>query len=187
MKQWVVRFASLYVFNVLVLLAIGFLLPRVQVGFAALWGAVILTAGTIWLKPLISRLFAPTADKIARKQNRLGEKLVQYGAVFVVELIVWILVVVLSGIRVQGLVFAWILPPLLLLVAWIIYDQVDDAIHARTSALYDRAETGLNRRESAGSGAGAEPPSPQTSAARAELKDGLTPEQRRMFDDLDKS
>ncbi len=139
MKSWIVRFLSLYVFNVVVLLVIGMLLPSVGVGWAALWAGVILTAATIWLKPLITKLFTGSAAKSAGQRTRAGEKAVQYGIVFVVELIVWILVVVLSGVRVDGFFWGWALPPLLLLVAWVIYDRVDDKVEARTGALYDRA------------------------------------------------
>jgi len=62
MRKWIVRFVSLYVFDVVVLLLMG-LLPGVRVGWAALWGAVILTAATIWLKPLITRMFRGMAAK----------------------------------------------------------------------------------------------------------------------------
>ncbi len=139
MKSWIVRFLSLYVFNVVVLLVIGMLLPSVGVGWAALWAGVILTAATIWLKPLITKLFTGSAAKSAGQRTRAGEKAVQYGIVFVVELIVWILVVIFSGVRVDGFFWGWALPPLLLLVAWVIYDRVDDKVEARTGALYDRA------------------------------------------------
>ena len=43
MKTWVVRFLSLLVFNIVVLLVIGWLTPA-RVGFSAFWGGVILTA-----------------------------------------------------------------------------------------------------------------------------------------------
>ena len=39
MKAWVVRFVSLYVFNVVVLLLIGLLTPA-HVGWAAIWASV---------------------------------------------------------------------------------------------------------------------------------------------------
>ncbi|HYP72959.1 MAG TPA: hypothetical protein VEP72_02655, partial [Microbacterium sp.] len=84
MKTWIVRFASLYVFNVVVLLVIGMLLPSVRVGWAALWAAVILTAATIWLKPLLSKVLAGAAARGAQTRTRAGQKIVQYGAVFIV-------------------------------------------------------------------------------------------------------
>jgi len=183
MKSWIVRFVSLYVFNVVVLLVIG-LLPSVRVGWAALWAGVILTAATVWIKPLITKMFTGSAAKSARQRTRVGEKAVQYGIVFAVELIVWILVVIFSGVRVSGFFWGWALPPLLLLVAWVIYDRVDDKVEARTGALYDRATGRAGGAAVADSPA--PPPAPEVRAARDELADGLTPEQRRMLDDLGK-
>ena len=63
MKTWIVRFVSLYVFNVLVLLLIGLILPTVAVGWSALWGSVILTAATIWVKPAIGGWFRSLAAR----------------------------------------------------------------------------------------------------------------------------
>lgn len=184
MKSWIVRFASLYVFNVLVLLAIGFLLPSVRVGWAALWAAVVLTAATIWLKPLVTRFFTGSAAKSAGQRTKAGEKLVQYGIVFVVELIVWALVVFFSGVSVSGIFWGWLIPPLLLLVAWIVYDLVDDKLEARAGSLYDRANIGIRGARASSAPAA---PSREESIGREELRDGLTPEQRRMLDDLGKS
>ncbi len=176
MKTWVVRFVSLYLFNVVVLLLIG-LIPGVGVGWAAFWAAIILTAGTIWLKPLVTRWFQGMAAKSAGQRTKVGEKLVQFGLVFVVELIVWVLVVLLSGVRVTGWFWGWILPPIALLIAWIIYDAVDDKVEAKAGEVYDKALGGRNETP-------AVPPSPQARAAQEELKDGLTAEQRRMLDEL---
>lgn len=179
MKAWLVRFASLYVFNLVVLLVIGFLTPA-RVGWAALWASVLLTAATLWLKPLIAKGFASATARSAQSRTRTGQKVVQYGAVFVVELIIWILVVVFSRITVGGFFWGWILPPVLLLIAWAIYDAVDDRIEARAGALFDSA-TG---RRAASGGASAPATGTLDPAAKVELDDGLTPEQRKMLDDL---
>lgn len=182
MKTWIVRFASLYAFNLVVLLLIGLLLPSVSVGWAALWSSVLLTAATIWLKPLISKLFTGAANKSAGQRTAAGETLVQYGIVFVVDLLIWIFVVIFSGVRVGGFFWGWVIPPIVLLIAWIIYDRVDDRIQATAGDLYDKAEAGIRgtRRSTATTGA-----APAVDpAVRQELNDGLTPEQRRMLDDL---
>ncbi|MBN9154851.1 MAG: hypothetical protein J0J05_12790 [Microbacterium sp.] len=176
MRKWIVRFVSLYVFDVVVLLLMG-LLPGVRVGWAALWGAVILTAATIWLKPLITRMFRGMAAKSADQRTKLGEKLVQFGVVFVVELIVWLLVVWFSGVDVKGWFWGWVLPPIALLIAWIIYDAIDDRVEARTGAIYDRATGGMATDAAAA-------PTATEQSGRRELHDGLTDEQRRMLDEL---
>lgn len=180
MKSWIVRFASLYVFNVVVLLVIGWVLSTVRVGWAALWASVILTAATIWLKPAIGKAFSNAAAKSSSSRTAAGEKLVQYGAVLLVELIIWVLVVLFSGVQVRGFVWGWVLPPVLLLIAWIIYDAIDDRVEAKTGEVYDRARSGI-RGGTAPSPGGTSAPSPSVAA---ELDDGLTPEQRKMLDDL---
>ncbi|MEV7693115.1 hypothetical protein AB0N73_07255 [Microbacterium sp. NPDC089189] len=195
MKAWVVRFASLYLFNVVVLLVIGAIFGSVRVGWAALWASLLLTAGTIWLKPLLRRLFRGMAARSASRRSRMAEKLVQALIVFVIELGLWIVVVVFSSVDVRGWLLGWILPPIALLIAFAIYDLVDDRIEARAGALYDR----VGRRgataattDTAAAGippvprpAGAAPAASPPPAARAkDPYDGLTAEQRRMLDDL---
>ncbi|TQJ29566.1 hypothetical protein [Microbacterium sp. SLBN-146] len=182
MKAWVVRFVSLYLFNVVVLLVMGWIVPGVAVGWAAFWAAILLTAATIWLKPVIKKAFAGAAAKSAGQRTRAGEWLVQAVLVFLVELIIWIAVVLLSGVSVRGWFWGWVLPPIALLIAWAIYAAVDDRIEARAGAVYDRATGGR-----ATDAAAARPEVRSTRAGetgRRELKDGLTDEQRRMLDEL---
>lgn len=144
MKTWIVRFASLYVFDVVVLLLIGAFVPGVRVGLSALWAGVILAAATIWLKPVVHRVFLSFAKGTPRGAVR--EKLVQYLLVLAVAAVVWVIVVVFTGVNVGGFFFfwGWVVPPVLLTAAWAIYDLVDDRIEARTGRLYDRA-TGADR------------------------------------------
>jgi hypothetical protein len=188
MKNWVVRAVSLYAFNVVVLLLIGLLMSSVSVGWNALWAAVILTLATLALKPALLRMFRGAASKSAQTRTRVGEKLVQYVLVFVVELIVWVLTVLLSGVDVHGWFWGYVLPPLYLLLAWVIYDLVDDRIEARAGAVIDTVQSKVRggRPSTTGSpdATASEPPTAATSAARSELDDGLTPEQRRMLDEL---
>src|SRR5688572_3555538 len=112
MKKWVVRFLSLLVFDVAVLLVIGWLTPA-RVGWSALWAGVILTALTIWIKPLIHRLFQSMAAKSAGQRTRAGEKLVQGALVFLVALLVWMATVLLSGVSVGGWFWGYVLPPII--------------------------------------------------------------------------
>jgi len=182
MKAWFVRFVSLYVFNVAVLLIVGWIMPAVRVGFAALWAGLILTAATIWLKPLIRKAFTGMAAKSANERTKFGETLVQWGLVFIVELIVWIAVVLFSGVHVRGFFWGWVLPPIALLIAWAIYAAIDDRVEAKTSAIFGMATDG--RSESVDAAGTSAPPSPAADAGRRELRDGLTDEQRKLFDEL---
>lgn len=137
MRAWLIRFGTLYVFDLVVLLLIGLLLPPVSVGWAALWGAVVLTAATIWIKPALTRWFDGRTARSRGGLTRVGAKLVQAGAVFVVAWIVWILVVLLSGVQVAGFFWGYIIPPVLLLIAWLVYDLVDDRLEHHAGRLYD--------------------------------------------------
>ncbi|MFK4759456.1 hypothetical protein ACI3KS_00830 [Microbacterium sp. ZW T5_45] len=185
MKNAIVRFVALYVFNAAMLLLIGILLPGVSVGIHALWAGVILTLAALFLKPLLRGAFRKAAARSESERTRLGEKTVQYALVYVVELIIWIATVVFSGVRAHGF-WGFALPPLLLLVGWVIYDQVDDVIRAKTGEVYDTVRARVSGRTDAAA-PGAERPadSPAAAEGRRELKDdGLTPEQRRLLDEL---
>ncbi|MDQ0726190.1 phage holin family protein [Microbacterium sp. W4I20] len=186
MKNGIVRFVSLYVFNVAVLLLIGVLLRGVSVGLNALWAAIILTLAALFVKPLLRTAFRRSAAKSAGDRTRTGEKVVQYVLVYLVELIVWVLTVWLSGVRSSSF-WGYVIPPLLLLVGWVVYDRIDDMLHAKASQVYDAVQARVRGgSKPAASASSAAPASEhrETSAARDELKDGLTPEQRRMFDEL---
>lgn len=185
MKSWLIRAVSLYVFNVVVLLLIGLLMRSVIVGWHALWAAVILTLATLALKPVLLKAFRGAASKSASSRTKIGEKVVQYVLVFVVELIVWVLTVLLSGVDVRGWFWGYVLPPLFLLIAWVIYDQIDDRIEAKTGEVIGSVSSRMKRTDAAASSPGSAPAaSPEASIGRDELRDGLTPEQRRMLDNL---
>jgi len=197
MKNWLVRAVSLYVFNVVVLLLIGWLMRSVDVGLHALWAAVILTLATLALKPALLRAFRGAAAKSADTRTKVGEKLVQYALVFVVELIVWVLTVWLSGVDVHGWFWGYVLPPVYLLIAWVIYDQVDDRIEAKTGEVIGSVSSKLHRADATSSASASRGTTAQSSTApgttaptqashigHTELGDGLTPEQRRLLDEL---
>ncbi len=170
------RFGSMYAFNVLVLLVAGWLTPA-RVGWNALWSAVILTLATIFLKPLLARVFRGATAGMARRAG-MGERLTEYAVVYLVALGIWVVTLLFSGSDAGGF-GGWILPPFILLIGWAIYDVVDDRIEAHTGALYDRATGGAPQAPPAAPG-----PNPAAEAGRRELRDGLTVEQRRLLDDL---
>ncbi len=183
MKAWIVRFLSLYVFDVVVLLLIGAFTPGVRVGWSAFWAAVVLTAATLWLKPLVHRGFRSLAARSASRRTKLTEKLVQYLLVLAVAAIIWVLLVIFTGVNVSGFFWfwGWVSPPLWLTIAWGVYDLIDDRLEARTGALLTRA-TGRGPRAERSGAAAAAAPEPQPRHARRD--DGLTDEQRRMLDEL---
>ena len=183
MKTWVVRFLSLLVFNNVVLLVIGLLTPA-RVGFSAFWGGVILTAATIWVKPAVHGWFTRMSAKSSSQRTKAGEWLVEFVIVYVVALLIWMLVVLLSGVNVGGF-WGYALPPFILLIGWAVYAAIDDRVEGHAGALYDKAAGGRAAQK------GGAAPLPEASAPRSataeaqrELKDGLTAEQRKMLDDL---
>lgn len=184
MKKWIVRFGSLLVFNVAVLLVIGWLTPA-KVGWSAIWAGVVLTALTLWIKPAVHRWFQSMASRSAGQRTKLGEKLVQFFLVFAVALAVWAATVLLSGVSVGNWFWGWVLPPVFILIGWAVYDGIDDRVHEHAGVLYDKATGG--RAVSATDSGAPSVPSRETAAAQRELQDGLTEEQRRMLDELGKS
>jgi hypothetical protein len=188
MKAWLVRFVSLYVFDVIVLLLIGGFTPSVRVGWNAFWAALLLTVATIWLKPLIHKLFQSLASKSQARRTKIGEKVVQYLLVLAIAAIFWILLVLFTGVHVGGIFFlwGWVAPPVALTIAWAIYDLIDDSVEARVGGLFGRTPAD---REGPASAAPPIPPAPSASAGagqppRPTRDDGLTAEQRRMLDEL---
>lgn len=118
MKKWVVRFLSLLVFNIVVLLVIGWLSPA-RVGWAAVWAGVVLTAVVIWIKPLVTRWFASMAARSAVRRTRAGEKVVEFLLALAVAFVVWVATVLLTGVTVGGgilgVFWGWVIPPIILL------------------------------------------------------------------------
>ncbi|WP_458040925.1 MULTISPECIES: hypothetical protein [Bacteria] len=194
MRKWIVRFVSLYLFNLVVLWLIGLLLASVSVGWAAFWAAIVLTVATLWIKPLITRWFRGMAARSANQRTKIGEKLTQYVLVLIVAVVVWVLVVLLTSVRVEGWFWGWGLPPVALLIAWAIYDAIDDRVEARAGLVYDSAAAKLGRhtKVKGTTDASATPTSKEQisgtpgagASDRHGLKDGLTDEQRRMLDEL---
>ena len=187
MKAWIVRLVSLYVFNVVVLLLIGLLTPA-HVGWAVIWASVILTLAELFVKPLLQGAFRRSAAKTAGERTRAGEALVQGLIVLAVAAIIWVLTLLLTGVDARGSWFwAYVLPPIIIAIGWFVYARIDDRVEARAAVYYDRARAGIRGTDRADAGPAAVPDTTAGAAGRAELDDGLTPEQRKMLDDLGKS
>jgi hypothetical protein len=180
MKQWLVRFVVLLVFNVLVLLVIGWLTPA-DVGWAALWAGIVLTFLTMWVRPLLTGWLSGGAAKSDGQRTKAGRGVVRVGIVLLIAFIVWIVTVWLSGVSAGLNPLAYILPPVILAIGWWIYDMIAQRAEHHAGVLYDKA-TGAQ----VGATDTATPAvsSPESAAGRRELQDGLTDEQRRMLDEL---
>lgn len=204
MKKWFVRFGSLLVFNIVVLLVVGWLTPA-HVGWAALWAGLVLTAIVMWIKPLVEKWFRSIAAKSAHRRSKAGELLVELLLAFAVALVVWIATVVFTGVSIGGGIFGafwgWVIPPVILLIGWAVYGAIDDRVEAHAEALADKVTTGRTDAAAAappnadplatypGGSVPPVPPVPPAPGAAADAgrrrrDDGLTDEQRRMLDEL---
>lgn len=180
MKTWIVRFASLYVFNVVVLIAIGLFTPA-RVGFAVIWAGVVLTLAELIVKPLAQKAFQSAAAKSSGERTAAGEALVQGAIVLAVAAIVWVITLLLSGVNARGSWFwAYVLPPVFIAIGWFVYDRIDDRVEATAGRLYDSATGRRTDAPSAPASVAGAPAAPP----RVQPDDGLTPEQRKMLDDL---
>lgn len=182
MKKWVVRIASLLVFNVVVLLLVGWLTPA-RVGWSALWAGIVMTALVLWVKPVVSGWLAGRAAKSAHERTKLGERLVQLLIVLALAFGVWIATVLLSGVKVGGWFWGYVLPPVIIAIGWMIYAAIDDRVEQVAGEIYDKASAKLGGAGSTAA-APAAPAAPADEGVRRELQDGLTAEQRKMLDDL---
>ncbi|WP_223170848.1 hypothetical protein [Microbacterium sp. NIBRBAC000506063] len=172
------RFACLFIFNAGVLLLIGFLTPA-SVGFSALWAAVVMTVLVLFVKPLVHKWFTSLSAKSRPERTSAGEGLVQLLVVLAVAWVVWVLTVIFSGIRAPGWLWAYALPPIIIAIGWVVYAKIVDRFEAKAGEIYDSID-----QKAARSASGSSAPSAATDAARAEANDGLTPEQRKMLDEL---
>jgi uncharacterized membrane protein YvlD (DUF360 family) len=152
MKRWVVRVGTAFVFNVVVLLVILWLVPAVDGAWSVLWSSLVFTVATLFLKPFFHRVFLEQGEKLRDSSaGWLKGKVLTYLVSFVVALVIWILTVIFSGINVHGVFWGWVAPALIVLVGWIVYDQLDDVLEGKAGELYDAAERKVS---------GNEPPAP---------------------------
>lgn len=141
-RTWVDRFIALYAFNVLVLLAIGWLTPA-RVGWAAVGAAIVLTLIELFVTPLIRRLFARLA-RSERGRSKTAEWFAQVVVSLAVAFTVWVLTLWLTDVDAGGSWFwAWVLPPVVIAVGWLVYAKAVGRFEAGTGELYDRAERGI--------------------------------------------
>lgn len=150
-RKWVVRLGSLFVFNIVVLTLIIVLIEPVRAGrsflgsiMAVAGAGVVLTLATVWIKPALSKALGSAASNKGATMSAGGRRAIAYLAVFAVAFVIWLLTVLLTAINVTGWFWGYVLPPLALLIAWFIYDQIDDRIEREAGKLYDAADRKLD-------------------------------------------
>lgn len=129
-RSWVVKTIALLLFNIVAVLVIV-LLPGaagVSIG-TVLWGAIVLTVMSLFIKPLLHRWLLDNAGQVSLSR-KLSSKVLSYVILYLVALIIWFLLVIFSGVQITNFLTTLIVPPLVLLAAWFIYDLVDDRLEA---------------------------------------------------------
>lgn len=129
-RSWVVKTIALLLFNIVAVLVIV-LLPGaagVSIG-TVLWGAIVLTVLSLFIKPLLHRWLLDNAGQVSLSR-KLSSKVLSYVILYLVALIIWFLLVIFSGVQITNFLTTLIVPPLVLLAAWFIYDLVDDRLEA---------------------------------------------------------
>jgi len=132
-RSWVVKTIALLLFNIVAVLVIV-LLPGaagVSIG-TVLWGAIVLTVLSLFIKPLLHRWLLDNAGQVSLSR-KLSSKVLSYVILYLVALIIWFLLVIFSGVQITNFLTTLIVPPLVLLAAWFIYDLVDDRLEARVA------------------------------------------------------
>lgn len=138
-RNWVIRLVSLYIFSFVAFLLLGFINSSFSNGFFHLfWSALIFTLATVFVKPIVSSFAQKTAEGLKQGKTSTAARVIEYVAVFAVALVIWLILSVLGAAQ-NPHWFSWILSPVLLLVAWAIYDVVDEKIEAQVAKGYDAA------------------------------------------------
>jgi hypothetical protein len=177
MKTWIVRFTSLFVFNIAVLIAIGLFTPA-KVGWSVIWASLVMTALVLFVKPVAEKWARKKVEQTRQGRSRAREQLVQFLVVLALAGGVWVATLMLTGVNAGDSWFwAFVLPPFIIAVGWWVYALVSDRIEAKAGELYDRIGSGEKVDAPAS-------PSAAEQTGRAELADGLTPEQRKLLNDL---
>lgn len=143
MRAWAIRIGIALVFNAITLWAAS-VLPGIRLGGGFLWAVVVFTAATILIKPGISGLIARGGTSLQSRSRRAG-KLLTAAAGLLATLGILILTGIFSnGFQINGIV-GWAAATVVIWLASLIYNFVDDGLEARATALIERA--GTRRRQ----------------------------------------
>ncbi|MHC6221341.1 hypothetical protein [Arthrobacter sp. MMS24-S77] len=142
MRAWVIRIGIALVFNAITLWAAS-VLPGVRLGGGFLWAVVVFTVATLLIKPGMTALIALGGARLHSRSGRAG-KLLSSAAGLLATLGILILTGIFSsGFRINGIV-GWVAATVVIWLASLIYNFVDDGLEARATALIGRS--GIRRR-----------------------------------------
>ncbi|MFJ4207384.1 hypothetical protein ACIPY2_02825 [Paenarthrobacter sp. NPDC089675] len=130
MKSLAVRIAIALVFNAITLW-VASVLPGVRLGAGFPWAVVVFTAATLLVKPLITWLLRRRRDGRPHRNTWLAGKAATSCAGLVATWAILMVTGIFSnGFRISGLV-GWVAATVVIWLASLIYDFVDDGLEAR--------------------------------------------------------
>jgi hypothetical protein len=139
MKSLAVKIAIAFVFNAITLW-VASVLPGVRLGTGFLWAVVVFTAATLLVKPFVAgflRRRLGNGHSLSEQERRtwLMAKASTLGASLMATLIVLILTSLFSqGFAITNLI-GWVAATIVIWLASLIYDFVDDGLEARAHQL----------------------------------------------------
>lgn len=143
-RNWVIRLVSLYIFSFVAFLLMGLIMPAFRIGFwHTFWAALIFTLATVFVKPIVSSFAQKTADGLKQGKTSTVGRIIEYVAVYIVAVVIWIIVTMLTSLHSTGF-WSFLIAPLFLWVAWIVYDIVDESIERTVAKGYDAAARKLD-------------------------------------------
>lgn len=130
MKTWGVRIVIALVFNAITLW-VASVLPGVRLGAGFLWAVLVFTAATLFIKPLIASLFRRDGRGLQARGTRLAGKALTVVAGLLATFAILILTSIFSnGFNISGIA-GWLLATVVIWLASLIYDFVDDGLESR--------------------------------------------------------
>ncbi|WP_347107727.1 hypothetical protein AAHB33_12045 [Paenarthrobacter sp. S56] len=130
MKSLAVRIAIALVFNAITLW-VASVLPGVRLGAGFLWAVVVFTAATLLVKPAVLGLLHGHLTTRRDRSSWLRGKAATLSAGLLTTLAVLVITSLFSNaFRITG-VFGWVAATVVIWLASLIYDFVDDGLEAR--------------------------------------------------------
>lgn len=130
MKSLAVRIAIALVFNAITLW-VASVLPGVRPGAGFLWAVVVFTAATLVVKPLMTGLLRRRWEGRSHRNTWLASKAATSCAGLLATWAILMVTTIFSnGFRISGLI-GWVAATVVIWLASLIYDFVDDGLEAR--------------------------------------------------------
>jgi hypothetical protein len=147
MKKWLLLIGLAFLVNLVLLLVVILFLPQVKGGFGVLWAAIILTAGTLLVKPALSTFLTKKGTELQPRAAWLRGNTLIYLVEFITTFVIFLICVLLSSVQVTD-IWGWIFGTVILYSGTLTYHLFEGRIRAYASTAYDRAAGSLGKPKS---------------------------------------